>query len=39
MADTNFFEWLYADIDTLIDCDFSEENETEEKALKEREGK
>ncbi len=29
MTDKNFYEWLFADLDDLIDCDF-EESEVEE---------
>lgn len=29
MSDKNFNEWLFADIDDLIDCDYSNENEVE----------
>lgn len=27
MSDKNFNEWLFADIDDLIDCDYSDESE------------
>ena len=27
MSDKNFNEWLFADIDDLIDCDYDEESE------------
>ena len=29
MSDKNFNEWLFADIDDLIDYDYSNENEVE----------
>ena len=29
MSDKNLNEWLFADIDDLIDCDYSDENEVE----------
>lgn len=29
MSDKNFNEWLFADIDDLIDCDYSDESEAE----------
>lgn len=29
MSDKNFNEWLFADIDDLIDCDYSDESEVE----------
>ena len=29
MSNKNFNEWLFADIDDLIDCDYSEESEAE----------
>lgn len=31
MTDKNFYEWLFADLDDLIDCDF-EQSEEEENA-------
>ena len=29
MSDKNFNEWLFADIDDLIDCNYSDESEVE----------
>lgn len=29
MSDKNFNEWLFSDIDDLIDCDYSDESEAE----------
>lgn len=29
MSDKNFNEWLFADIDDLIDCDYNDESEVE----------
>lgn len=29
MSDRNFNEWLFADMEDLIDCDFSNESEVE----------
>ncbi len=29
MSDRNFNEWLFADMEDLIDCDFSDESEVE----------
>ena len=29
MSDKNLNEWLFTDIDDLIDCDYSDENEVE----------
>ena len=31
MSDKNFNEWLFADIDDLIDCDYSDESEDKAK--------
>ena len=29
MSDKNFNEWLFADMEDLIDCDYSDESEVE----------
>ena len=29
MSDKNLNDWLFADIDDLIDCDYSDESEVE----------
>lgn len=29
MSDKNFNEWIFADIDDLIDCNYSDESEVE----------
>ena len=32
MNDRNFNEWLFADMEDLVDCDFSDESENDEYA-------